>query len=82
MALEPITTSGPTITVSTAEELKAAYDLLANQAGGGTILLEAGDYNAFVLNATNTPGGDEPVIIKSLDADDPAATPRLVTRWA
>ena len=72
MAIAPITTSGPTITVTNLAELDAAYDTLSVQAGGGTILLEPGQYGGFSKYAYGTTDGDQPVVIKSADANDPA----------
>ena len=72
MPIAPITTSGPTITVSTAEELKEAYDLLSNQSGGGSILLEPGSYGGLNLYQYGSVDGDQPVIIASMDPSDPA----------
>ena len=72
MAQEPITTTGPTITVSTLEELQDTYDLLSHQSGGGTILLEPGDYGTWWQYAYGEPDGPEPVIIKSADPEKPA----------
>ena len=72
MAIDPITTNGPTITVSTAAELWQAYKLLSHQDGGGKILVEPGSYDAMVLYQYGTVDGDQPVIIASKDPDDPA----------
>ena len=72
MAIAPITTSGPTITVSTAEELMDAYQLLSNQDGGGQILLEPGYYGGFTLYTYGVTDGDQPVVISSANPDDPA----------
>lgn len=77
MAQDAITTTGPTITVSNSGELKEAYDLLANMDGGGTILMDPGFYGEFVLNSSNTPGGNEPVIIASADEANPAEFTRI-----
>ncbi len=72
MAIEPITTNGPTLTVSTAQELRDAYELLSQQDGGGTILLESGDYGKFSIYQYGEIDGDQPVIIASADPEDPA----------
>ncbi|MEM7669415.1 MAG: right-handed parallel beta-helix repeat-containing protein [Pseudomonadota bacterium] len=72
MAIAPITTTGPTLTVSTREDFDAAYDTLSTQPGGGTILLEPGSYGGFWRYPHGSVDGDQPVVIKSADPDDPA----------
>ncbi len=80
MTLEPITTSGPTITVSTAEELMEAYELLSHQDGGGTIQLEGGDYGTFSYYPYGETYEEQPVIFKSADPDNPAVFERFALR--
>lgn len=80
MALEAITTTGPTITVSTAGELREAYELLAYQPGGGTILMEGGDYGSYSFYRYGVTDGEEPVIIASADPDNPATFDQLTLR--
>jgi len=70
MALAPITTNGPTITVSNEAELDSAYAQLSGTAGGGTILLEPGFYGSMGMDKRGTT--EEPVVIKSADPDNPA----------
>jgi hypothetical protein len=77
MSLEPITTTGPTVTVSTLEELRSAYLTLSKTAGGGTILLKGGNYGDFRAVAWAQVDGDQPVIIASADASKPAVFTRL-----
>ena len=72
MAIAAITTSGPTITVTSASELTDAYQLLSTSSGGGTILLEGGDYGKWGVYPYGSQDGTEPVIIKSADLSDPA----------
>lgn len=71
MSIAPITTNGPTITVSNAQELKDAYELLSHD-NGGTILMEGGDYGRFSLYTYGENFAEKPVVLKSVDADDPA----------
>ena len=73
----PITTSGPTITVSTKADLIDAYNTLSATAGGGRILVEPGEYGGFAITTYNHTGGTEPVIIASADDDDPAHFTRI-----
>ena len=75
-----ITTTGPTITVSSSADLKDAYATLSNQTGGGTILLEGGDYGSLWLYQYGVTDGDQPVIIASADPSDPAQFDTLFMR--
>ena len=75
MAGEAITASGPTITVSTSLELLDAYAQLSSQSGGGTILLQGGEFGYLALYGSS--GGGEPVIIASADPSDPAQFDKL-----
>ncbi|MEM9969495.1 MAG: PKD domain-containing protein [Pseudomonadota bacterium] len=77
MTIAPITSNGPTITVSTIDDLYAAYAELSYQSGGGTIVVEPGYYGVMGLDSVSKVDGEEPVIIKSADPDDPAHFARL-----
>lgn len=70
MAIEPITTSGPSVSVSTSDELREAYLKLSSTPGGGTITVDGdgGPYSFWFYKD----GGGEPVIIKSADSENPA----------
>lgn len=80
MTTTPITTNGPTITVSSTADLADAYQLLSKQAGGGTILLEAGSYGYWSPSIYGQADGTEPVIIKSANPDDPARFTSMLLR--
>ena len=80
MVTEPITTTGPTITVSSSQELMDAYQLLSDQDGGGTILMEGGEYGSFTLSSNTD--GEQPVVIKSADPSDPAQFTSFWLRYA
>jgi len=82
MAIEPITTSGPSITVSNAEEFLDAYRALSNEEGGGSILLKSGaePFKIKMYHPYTGGLGEEPVVVKSSDRDEPADLSRIFLR--
>ncbi len=82
MALAAITSTGPTVTVTNAQELELAYQELSRFDGGGTIVMEGGDYGVFSTYTYGVEDGKEPVVIKSADANNPAEFTSLYLREA